>query len=116
VLVFWAKAKADGTNTTGSPLPSFPKVGWPNCPRLRLFCVANPKQLKIAVGEEETTTRCALSRMDVGWSLGQTKCRQTTGFRAAARGADEDMVKFKCHFGPSSVSYRPRIYVRRFAY
>src|SRR5262245_23697876 len=73
VLCRGTKAETERTDATGSTSPSLPKVSGLDHFRLGLFCVANPEQLQIAVCEEETTTRCTLSRMHVGCPLGQTK-------------------------------------------
>jgi hypothetical protein len=97
VLCLGTKAETERTGTTGSASPSLTKVRGLNRFRLRIGCVADPKQLKVAVRKEEPTARRALSRMHVGRPLSQTECRQCTGLFATDRDTDEDVVKFRGH-------------------
>jgi hypothetical protein len=96
--ILWPKAQAKRAETTSSTLPPLPKVRLVNRLRLRLSCVAHPKQLQVTIGEEETTARCALPWMHVGCAFVKAKRRQSAGLLTTNRDADEGVVKFRCHF------------------
>jgi hypothetical protein len=78
--------------TSGSALPSIPKVQGPCCLGLRFPRVTHPEQFKVAVGETETTASCPLPWMSIRFAFDQAELLQATSLLTPEARTNKDVV------------------------
>src|SRR5262249_19111723 len=82
--------------------PAVPEPGRGDGLGSRLVRIADPDELDVRVGEDESPARGALSGMPVGRALHDPQANERLSLGRAFRAADEDVVDRRVHWGDSS--------------